>query len=358
MADRIIMSYGPPGSGKTRALITLIKWLYLLTGKTARVYVGDGSYANYVDSGLIEAGIVEVFNYANTPWPMTVTNQMGEGYWPDPKTGKLAKPDAATLNRIGLWGFEALSTMMRDYMMGNIKGGLAEQSARGIKIGQDSPFQIADMEVTSLRTDIKGNVIGANYKDGTGTGEKFGGNPLSHFNVAQTHAIGVVRRSTALPGWVWWSSHEKLGEEKKKDGQGENARVTVTGDIGIGPEVAGSALSMTIARSFNDTLHFTRATKLNRQQDGTTSKAVNTVEDEYRLYTRDHYDPDGIVAVPYKAVVRCDNTPLPLYFTDKDGESSVVRLYKTLLEARKKARDEAEALKRMRAELEAKAGVA
>lgn len=358
MATRLTMLYGPSGSGKTGSLIAMLKQAYADTGKRARVCVGDGSLANYLDSGLIEAGILDVCDYSAIHWPMSVTNRLAEGWWPTKqdddgvwratKAEELQRTPPEMLATFSFCGFEALSTMIRDYLMGNIKGGLAEQSARGIKVGQDSPFRIMDAEVKS----IDSRTGQAFYDDKTGTGEVFGGNPMSHFNVAQTHALGVVDRSKNLPGWVVWTSHEKLGEEKRTEGKGENAKVTVTGDTAIGPEVAGGALSLTISRKFNDTLHHTVARKTTSTQDATTTKSTKDVKDEYRVYFRDHFDPDGVVvAVPYKAIVRCDMPdllPATGYFTGTKPGEAVMKLYATVAEARKRLRAEAEALKAKR----------
>jgi hypothetical protein len=72
---------------------------------------------------------------------MTTFSQLTQGYWPadvnDPKSPLLA-PKAEDLAKLGVFGIEGLSVGAQ-YLMGDVKGGLAEQSGRGIKIGQDSP---------------------------------------------------------------------------------------------------------------------------------------------------------------------------------------------------------------------------
>lgn len=351
MAKRLTLAYGPPGVGKTDALIAIIKHVYSETGKRSRVVCGDGSLANYLDSGLIEAGILDVCDYSAMEWPGSTTNRLAEGWWPTTQDddgvwrgSELKETPKAELEKLGVYGFEALSTMIRDYLMGNIKGGYAWRSGKGEKIGQDSPYRMMDSELIGIDSKTGQGL----YKQGTGTGEQFGGNPISHFNVAQIHGLGVVARSASLPCWVWWNTHEKLGEEVKKEGTGANASQTITGDRAIGPEVAGGALALSIPRKFNDTLHFTIARKVDSATDATTTKATRAVKDEYRIYFRDHYDPDGVVtAVPYKAIIRCakaEMLPACGYVTGPQGKA-ILALYEIVAKAKRAATAEAEAMK-------------
>lgn len=272
LTKRVDCFYGPPHSGKTSAILKLIEQLhYEDPTKIARIYVGDGSLGNYLDSGLIEAGLCAVFDYSGRKMPLSVTEQICEGYWaadPLDADSPLITLSVDEIKRTGLWIFEGLS-VMGSYIMSNIEGGLAWRSARGEKIGQDSPIMIKD-----------------------GKDRVYGGNPMSHYNVTQRHMWGCLQRTKRLPGMVLWSAHERESEDK------------LQGEMIVAPEIAGRAMSGTIAREFANTLHFTTATTVKKVKDPLTERMVTVEEPEYRMYTRDHFDPDGRYSTKYRAGVR------------------------------------------------------
>jgi hypothetical protein len=197
---------------------------------------------------------------------------------------------------------EGLS-VMGAYLMGNSIGGLAWRGAQGEKIGQDSPISIQDGD----------------------EGLKFGGNPPAHFGVGQRQILTNVQHSRGLPGRVWWTTHERFSENAKVEGA----------DRFIGPEVVGGAMTPWISREFANTLHFTTATKGSREADTFTGKQVSTASREYRVYTRDHGDPDGLVPVRYRAVNRCAVPEMMAdYYTGKKPGENIFEFYKTMYAAR------------------------
>lgn len=302
----IDLFYGPSGSGKSAAILELIKQMHKTTGQIARVWIGDGSRATYQDSGLIESGALEIADFSHRPWPQTVVNQICEGYWPETELGPLVKTPAP---HVGLYVFEGASVMSR-YLAGNIQGGLAEQAGRGIKLGEASPIRSID-----LMTDEKGN-----YIPNSGPGTMVGGNPPSHYNIVQQHMMGAFRRTKGLGVPVIWTAHERQGEDKNQ------------GDSVIGPEVFGRALSAELSREFNHTLHFTLATRVVEKTDSTTNKKVKEGQAEYRIYTRDHHDPDGLVQTRYRAVTRVPPTHeqiMPEYLAGRPGEA--IRLFHCII---------------------------
>lgn len=301
MALRFECLYGPPGEGKSSAVLALVQHIWKTTGKRTRVYVGDGSTATYVDSGLVDMGVVELFEYTALPEPLSVTQHMCDRWWPN-EAGELVPPVQAELDQVGLIVYEGL-TVMSAYVMGADEGGLANRSGKGEKIGQDSPIQIKD----------KGK-----------NGVTVGGNPISHFGVGQNHMKDCINRSKskAFPGWVIWTAHERVAEDK------------TTGEKSVGPATTGGALTPFIPALFGNTLHFVTTSSKKKAKDPMSGKDVDIITNEYRMYTRDHYDADGTSFIKYKAVNRCAKPEMmPDYFTGKMGEN-ILAFYKTLQDVR------------------------
>jgi hypothetical protein len=308
MAKRFGISYGPSGSGKSRWLGILAADIYKRTGKITVVNIGDGGASTYEDMGLVDAGIVKMHHYRDRNWPISVTLQIAEGYipedWDDPES-KLVPSTPEFMASVGLWIFEG-TTVMSEYILGHKKGALAERAGRGEKIGENSPIRIQDIE-----RDAKGNIT-------DGTGITIGGNPPSHYNVVQRHMLSVLERSKSLPGIVWWTGHEKLADDK------------IDGKQIIGPDVGGKALTANIAKQIGYGLHHTTASGVKKVKDPVTGKDINVPVTEYRIYTRDHFEPNGNHYIKYVANGRCpdvkdkDGKPLmPDYLAGEDADPRV-----------------------------------
>ncbi len=307
--------YGQSGSAKSTAAERLIREFYKLTGKKARVLVGDGSSATY--EALVGAGVVEMADYTIRDWPMSTLDLFCQGHWPedvnDPKS-KMLPMTREIFDSISMYVIEGLS-VGANYIMGDKRGGLAERAGRGEKIGQDSPIQIVDQ----LRN-AQGQLI-----ESSGPGTVFGGNPLAHYGVAQRRMLGFLEKSKALPGWVIWTAHERASEDR------------ISNEKLIGPEVSGGALTATISRVANNTLHFATAVTTKKSKDTHTDKQVDTVDAEYRIYTKDHFRAEGNSFVKYKAVSRTpDPASMPLYFTSDVPGDAIVAFYDNIAEARKR----------------------
>lgn len=322
--------YGQSGTAKSESAAAVIRKIYEETGKTARVVIGDGSGATY--ASLVAAGIAQMADYTIRDWPMSTMSQFCQGYWPedvdDPKA-KMVPMTPEQHKQLGVYVIEGLS-VASNYIMGDKKGGLAERGGRGEKIGQDSPIQIVDLDK---------NAQGINIPN-SGPGMVFGGNPISHYNVAQRRMLGLIEKSKALPGWVIWTAHEKSSEDK------------ISNQKMIGPEVAGGALTPTISREFNNTFHFATAEKTAKLPDAHTGKQVDVIDAEYRIYTRDHFRPEGNTFVKYKAVTRHPDpsgkrlgVALPLFFESEVPGKSIIDIYENIKAARVA---DAEAIRKLR----------
>ena len=324
MSMAMDMYYGDPGSGKTRALIEMVRRNHTLTGKKARVLIGDGSRSMW-DQIAEEGGIAGIAEFVTRDFPFTTCQQFTEGWWPvdanDPKS-LMRKLTPQEMTDTNLWIYEGAS-VMGNYMMGDKQGGLAQRAADGESLGGDYTVGFTDSK---------------EYK--------FGGNSVIHYNLAQRHLLQDILRSKALPGMVIWSAHERMDDGQRSEGmaKGSGGSKYTIGEKKVGPELVGKALTQTISRDFGNTLHFTTVTK--KEQEGTdplTGKTKYLNKTEYRVYTRDHFDPEGIVSLKYIAVNRCvsdDPDAMPEYLvSDKPGQN-VIEFYNIV--EREKAKKKAE----------------
>lgn len=83
MKPRTLIVYGVSGSTKTSQMYHLVKYLHQKTGKQFRFVASDpGGMVPFEDSGMIEQGIVDVYNYSATPFALADLRRLGAGYWP------------------------------------------------------------------------------------------------------------------------------------------------------------------------------------------------------------------------------------------------------------------------------------
>lgn len=292
--------YGQPASGKSRAAAQVAIDLYQQNGQRTRVMVADGSTATY--DPLIDAGIVELVEFAHREWPQDTVRRLMEGWWPEDPTdpfGPLVAPDKqSTRHSIGLHIIEGVS-VLGSYIMGSVKGGLAWQSGQGVKIGQDSPYEIIQAEL-----DDKGKII-----PGSGPGTRFGGNPVAHYNVGQGQVTNAVLMSKGLGTYVIWTAHEVASDPEKQQLMKEQI---------AGPEVVGRALTPIFQRAFGNTLHFQSVGKrVSGGQDEHTGRSANQLSLDYRIWTRDHFSPDQNTVIRYKACIRgVDQDRMEPYYDD------------------------------------------
>lgn len=329
MAQRIDCYYGQSGTGKSEAIAAVIRQIYEQDGLKSRVLLGDGSKATYIDQGLVDAGAVEICDFSIRPWPLTTMARLCEGYWPvdvDDPTSALRAPKLEDLKNIGVLAVEGLSVGAQ-YLMGDNLGGLAEQSGRGIKIGQDTPVFSKDCLFDKTGSPVKGS--GPKILDAAGKPvdeiNSYGGNPVAHYGYAQRRLLANIERTKAFPHMVIWSAHERSTQDK------------VSGEKLVGPEAAGEAMTSNLPRVFNNTLHFVTASrKKDKKKDDHTEAMVTELEAEFRVYTRDHFHPDGAMFVKYKAVTRGASaaTGMPEYLTSETPGKSILEFYQKLADLR------------------------
>lgn len=293
--------YGAPGTGKSESCARVAEHLYRTTGQKTRIVIGDGSALTY--EHLVEMGVAELVDYSSHPWPQDTLFNLSEGQWPDPTspTGwRMTPPEV--MAGIGLYIFEGLS-VAASYVMSHVRGGLADRGARGEKIGQDSPIRIVEGEIDPKT----GKLV-------EGPGTSFGGNSPAHFGHAQRILKETVQRSKKLPCHVLWTAHETTN----------NPELDLNKELLVGPEVVGKALTGSIQLMFNNTLHCCTVAKRIKQTDAFTGRAVDDLDLEYRLYTRDHFTPSGTTMTRYKACTRGGDGTVPQYL--KGGEPGLALL--------------------------------
>lgn len=261
--------YGKSGSGKTTWWLKLARHIWETERKKTRCYHGMGGeetiYAA-IDQGEIPDEAVEVFDYTTRPDPLETSRFCCQGWWPnDMGIWQQTIPED-----VGFFVYEGL-TAMANYIMGSKEGGLADLAAKGHKLGQDSPFQIKQKGAT------------------------FGGNPPSHFGIAQRYILDFIEESRRLPGWILWTAHERDAEDKE------------TQEKLVGPDVAGKALTAKIGGSFGNTIHLDSASKKVEGKDPVSGKPIARLVSERRAYFTEHFDPDGITLKKYFANNRAFN---------------------------------------------------
>jgi hypothetical protein len=93
-----------------------------------------------------------------------------------------------------------------------------------------------------------------------------------------------------------------------------------------------------LPRVFNNTLHFVTASrKKNKEKDEHTEQMITELDVEYRVYTRDHFHPDGSTFVKYKAVTRgaSEKEGMEQYLTSEEPGKAVLAFYQKLADLRK-----------------------
>jgi len=307
--------YGQPGSGKSELARAILERMYEERGLKSRIVVGDGSMLTY--QPLIDAGICEAMDFCTRPWPSDVIDRISKGWWiADPQNpySELVAPTRDIVN-IGAYVFEGMSVAAA-YMIGSVKGGLADRAGRGEKLGQDSPIRIVEADIDP-RT---GQII----KD-SGPGTTFGGNPPSHYNIVQRNIVGAVQNSKSLSPIVIWTAHEMTNDPEKD---------ALNKELLVGPEVIGKAMTGTIQRLFTNTLHAQSVATRVKEDDTYTKRKVDILDLEYRVYTRDHFNAGSALTVRYKACTRGVDETFPQYFTGKKPGDAVIDFYTKLSEIR------------------------
>lgn len=320
--------YGDTSSGKSKAIERLIGHMWEHSGKRARVWIGDGGGETYNDRGLVDDGVIELMDFSIRDFPMTVLKLITDGYFlKDPKdpNSKLVPPPIDEFDRYGMRVYEG-GTVIGNWMLSDIPGGLAHHAATETGFGG-----VKDEDgVLSYEDD---------FKDAEGKIDDYtlqGANSPKHFMIAQRKILTAIRGSKRFPGMVWWTFHPTEGPDKTEGGE-SGKYGNITGKKIIGPDAGGRALASTIGKEFGNLLHFDQVTLAKKELDETSKKQITTVEKEFRLYTRRHYDPNQQVMIEYVAGSR---TPgVEDYYVSKTPGDSLLQFYSDVARLRREAKE-------------------
>lgn len=318
--------WGPPGVGKTQAIIARMV-AAAQRGQKSLAFVGDGSGVAYKASGLVDAGVLEVIQYTNWNWPSSVCRRLTEGWVPDsldPTNDTWVPMPKGT--HYGVIAIEGAS-VMGTYLMSHKKGGMAYRAAKGERLGPDAAIRYVDADLDPH--------TGLPIK-GTGTDLAFGGHGQAHYGQTQSNVVGYIQSSAMLPAEeVIWTAHERGVTEKISQKQF------------VGPEVSGSAITVGLGKLFGHVLHFTTATKRTRggAKDAHLDKNLDHLDVEYRIYTRNHVAVDGASTAEYLAISRgVSASDMPAYLTADTPGVAVMQFYEIIARLQKTRAEEIRAL--------------
>ncbi len=317
---------GKPASGKSEAIARLIEEVCAQNpGKKARICVGDGSAITY--EHLVEDGRAELMEFSHRDYPTKTLRRLAEGWWPadlkDPQSPLIPPDKQPSIGDVAVYVFEGLSVGGR-YILGLVKGGLAQRAAQGEKLGPDAVTRWIDGEL-----DKNGRPVDAD--------SAFGTNGTAHYMAAQQALVEIVQTSRGLSApYVVWTAHEAVAEQQTNIGDLKNPVKLKTGDVIVGPEVAGKALTPIVQRVFGNTLHFQSLSKKvkSAEVDEFVGQTGMDLDLHYRIWTRDHFAVDGQSQLRYVACVRAVPQTFPQYFTNPEPGVAVLDLYTALCDIR------------------------
>jgi len=316
VARRKDLYYGHSMKGKSRAIVERIVEAYNWTGKKTRLYIGDGGLATYTNLGLVDAGLLDVCQFSHLSYPSTVLMAMSMFYMPD-ENGVWHKPtpDFLAGKTHAFVIFEG-ATVMKNWLMGNNEGAIADKISKGEKFGG-----VRDDGGSLVTQDGKVNGVPDEWrKHGQVTG--------LHYMKAYRELESAIQRTSAFGGEVIWTAHPTEAPDLTEGGRsGQHGQIQ--GKKVIGPDVCGKSRAATISSLFGNTLHFdTAMRKGQRAKDSLTGQNIGLLEPEYRVYTRDHYDPDGLEMIEFRAGSRYDG--MQLFYTHADPGRAILDFYKDL----------------------------
>ncbi len=261
---RSLMMYGVSGSTKTSQAYHMAQWLLKGNpGKKIRMIHSDGGgYGPFVDSGLIESGRVQVFDFSDRQHAISDYRKLSQGYWPR------KKPDGSEYFQKD----DHCKTTPAQFenIVAYIIEGMASTAEK-------------------LKTHISNQTEGVGFKESwvyTEDGETIVGLQQGHYNIIQKEVYSAhMTGFNCLPiPWLIYTSLLGKGEDK-------TGKETV-----YGPQVVGAASTASVPSWFMDCLHLNRETYVVK-----TSTGEKTIDGMVAWYKRHN---DTTTDVPCLAKAR------------------------------------------------------
>lgn len=286
MAKQHICIYGPSGTFKTSALATFVNGMYRATGKRARLYNVDGGVASI--QHLIDAGIVDIWEMNNQPYPFEALLDASRGYWPVDPNDPASKLEPPTLVR---YVAECQACQTRPYDEPAAKQTTSQcpkcKAVLPVKARQafnpanklddigcllyEGLTGFSERLMQSMADKIAANDgklggdVAINFKDGN---VKIAGVTQSCYYVGQQRPKQAVDHSRMIPvPYVIWTAHKEKGKDDVK------------GTPVCGPKLVGTAATSDAPRWFGPLLSATNWPAAN----GTIEKRlyIQTYIDQY-----------------------------------------------------------------------------
>lgn len=220
------MVYGISGGTKTSQVYHVVKYILKMNpGKKFRMISSDGGgWAPFSDSGMIDRGEVEIFDYSNRQHALADLRRLSSGYWPRVMTNgeEYFKSTQECMTTVEEWG--------------KIAGYIIE--------GMTSTAE-------ALKAHISNQTEGVGFKESwkyeedgyTATGLQMGHYGIVQKEVYERHIKGF--NTLPIP-WLLYTALVGKGEDKQN-------RETV-----YGPQLVGSASTPASPAWFMDVLHLSR----------------------------------------------------------------------------------------------------
>ncbi len=264
---RSLMMYGISGSTKTsQAFLLAEKIIKENPGKRFRLIASDGGgWFPFEESGMIERGEVEIYDFSATKHALGDYRKLSDGYWP-----RMTKDGELFFKKV-----PECKTTPEEWQ--NIIGYIIE--------GMGSSAEV-------LKTYCSNQEEGVGFKEAwkftTEEGDTVLGLQMGHYNIVQRemHERHVTGFNCLPIKWLIYTSLLGKGEDKK------NGNETV-----YGPQVAGNASTPSVPSWFMDCLH------LSKEKYKANIEGVETDVEGMVAWFQRHEDSQ--TGVPCLAKARC-----------------------------------------------------